>query len=84
MENNDWRTTNDEFRGYVRAKLEYIADEINKLCKDSIKTDLRLDVIEKNEAGRMAVNKKMAAIFGTCVAVVSAVLSVIVNLVWGK
>jgi len=81
--NGKWKTTNDEFRGYSKAKFEEIHSDVKEI-KDTLKefhdgcgekhgdVDDRVDKLEEAESNRSAVQKKMNIVYGIIISVVTA------------
>ncbi len=84
MENNVWKTTNDEFRGYTRAKLEEIHKDVAELCVRLTSHDMRIDTIEDTLEKKAAISKAMigiAAAIGAVITFLGTVVAKIVDII---
>ncbi len=63
MSNGDcqeWKVSNAEFRGFMKATLENIEKSIDSLCRDTKEQDIRLNKVEN----RLTATEVKGGVFG--------------------
>jgi len=82
-ENNaKWKTTVDVFRGYTKAKLGDISDDISELKKSIVQFNNHMETIVNNQNRKInRINGKVAAIAATISALLSLTLLILSKLI---